>query len=148
MKKIVINSCFGEFALSATAIARIAELQGKKAYFFEVGLEKMVPISIEEADKTFASAFYTPTPPIISTGDFLALSDEESVKWNADYEASRFQITGRDDPFLVQAVEELGGDSGTKISALKVIEIPDDVDWEIEEYDGSEWVSEKHRTWR
>lgn len=26
-------------------------------------------------------------------------------------------------------------------------DIPDDVEWEIEEYDGLEWVSEKHRTW-
>lgn len=31
--------------------------------------------------------------------------------------------------------------------ALKVVEIPDDVDWQIEEYDGNEWVSEVHRTW-
>ena len=30
---------------------------------------------------------------------------------------------------------------------LKVVEIPDGVDWEIEEYDGEEWVSEKHRVW-
>jgi hypothetical protein len=28
-----------------------------------------------------------------------------------------------------------------------VIEIPDDVEWEVEEYDGLEWVAEKHRTW-
>ena len=32
-------------------------------------------------------------------------------------------------------------------STLKIIEIPDDVDWIIEEYDGNEWVAEKHRTW-
>jgi len=30
---------------------------------------------------------------------------------------------------------------------LKVVEIPDDVQWQIEEYDGHEWVAERHRTW-
>jgi len=32
-------------------------------------------------------------------------------------------------------------------SELKVVEIPDDVKWQLEEYDGLEWVAEKHRTW-
>ncbi len=30
---------------------------------------------------------------------------------------------------------------------LKVVEIPDDVDWEVENYDGIEWIAEKHRIW-
>lgn len=54
----------------------------------------------------------------------------------------------RDDPALVQTVEELGEKANGKYSWLKVVEIPDDVDWYIEEYDGDEWVAEKHRVWR
>ena len=53
----------------------------------------------------------------------------------------------RDDPDLVKVVEELGSECNTRFSSLAVIEIPDDVLWEIEEYDGNEWVSEKHRCW-
>ena len=30
---------------------------------------------------------------------------------------------------------------------LKIVEIPANVEWQIDEYDGAEWVSEKHRTW-
>jgi hypothetical protein len=30
---------------------------------------------------------------------------------------------------------------------LKIVEIADDVDWEITNYDGLETVEEKHRTW-
>jgi hypothetical protein len=30
---------------------------------------------------------------------------------------------------------------------LKIVDIPDDVEWEIDEYDGKEWVAEVHRTW-
>lgn len=34
-----------------------------------------------------------------------------------------------------------------EISMLKIIEIPDDVEWIIEQHDGNEWVSEKHKIW-
>ena len=53
----------------------------------------------------------------------------------------------RADPSLVQAVEELGEDSWGSYAELKVVEIPSDIEWEINEYDGREWVAEKHRTW-
>ncbi len=48
---------------------------------------------------------------------------------------------------LVECVEKLGKEADGKFSELKVVSIPNDVEWEIEEYDGLEWVSEKHRTW-
>ena len=53
----------------------------------------------------------------------------------------------RDDPVLVQVVEQLGEEAGHRYSELKIVEIPDDVEWTIEEYDGLEWVAEAHRTW-
>ena len=53
----------------------------------------------------------------------------------------------RNDPLLVQLVEEMGESINTAYSRLKVVDIPDDVEWEIDEYDGLEWVAEKHRTW-
>lgn len=53
----------------------------------------------------------------------------------------------RDDPVLVQVVEELGQKSFGSYAELRVVEIPDGVEWEVEEYDGKEWVAEKHRTW-
>jgi hypothetical protein len=54
----------------------------------------------------------------------------------------------RDDPYLVKIVQELGQAANGTYSNLKVVEIPGDVDWEIAEYDGDEWVAEVHRTWR
>ena len=53
----------------------------------------------------------------------------------------------RDDPLLVEVVEKLGDQSSGKLSSLKIVEIPADVDFVIEEYDGLEWVAERHRTW-
>ena len=53
----------------------------------------------------------------------------------------------RDDIYLVKVVEYFGEEADGGFAELKVIEIPDDIEWEIEEYDGNEWISEKHRTW-
>jgi hypothetical protein len=49
---------------------------------------------------------------------------------------------------LIQVVEELGDGANGYFAKLKIVEIPDDVLWQIEEYDGKEWVAEQHRTWR
>ena len=53
----------------------------------------------------------------------------------------------RDDPVLIKIVTELGESANDWASYLKIVEIPDDVDWQIEEYDGLEHIAEKHRTW-
>ena len=48
---------------------------------------------------------------------------------------------------LVRCIEELGDKAHGELAKLEIVEIPDGIDWEIEEYDGVEWVAEKHRTW-
>ena len=48
---------------------------------------------------------------------------------------------------LNQVVEEMGEESHGRFSKLRIVEIPDDIDFEIEEYDGMETVSERHQTW-
>ena len=53
----------------------------------------------------------------------------------------------RDDPILVNLIEQLGVEANTRFSILKVVEIPDGIDWTICDYDGLEWVAEAHRTW-
>ena len=53
----------------------------------------------------------------------------------------------RDDPVLVNVVEKLGQLSWGMFSRLEIVEIPEDVDYTIEDYDGLEHIAEKHRTW-
>lgn len=54
----------------------------------------------------------------------------------------------RTDPILVKAVEALGSKKASGRSAqLSVVEIPDCINWYIEEYDGRETVRESHRSW-
>lgn len=53
----------------------------------------------------------------------------------------------RDDPDLIKVVQKLKTKADGMCARLKIVTIPDDVKWEIEEYDGLEWVSEIHSTW-
>jgi len=48
---------------------------------------------------------------------------------------------------LVAVVQALGEDANGPYARLKIVTIPDDVNWTIMEYDGIEWVAEVHRTW-
>lgn len=54
----------------------------------------------------------------------------------------------RNDPALVATVRRLGSKAGGNYATLKVVEVPAGVEWFVDEYDGKEWVAEKHRTWR
>lgn len=53
----------------------------------------------------------------------------------------------RDDPTLIQAIEQLGSKAAGGFAKLRIVEIPDNVQWHISEYDGMEHVAEDHRTW-
>lgn len=164
--KIVINKCYGGFSLSPRAVRRLAELQGRECYFFnhvdpETGgrnLHRHYPISLEQAESAclFWSAFDLPDPDarISSQDRWAEMTVEQRAASNEEWE--RHSLTARDwkrnDPLLIQVVEELGGGHGTGASgacaALAIVEIPDGVEFEIKEYDGNEHVAERHRTWR
>jgi hypothetical protein len=53
----------------------------------------------------------------------------------------------RTDPLLVEAVEMLGKEAGGSMACLSVVEIPDEISYEIADYDGREHIAESHRTW-
>jgi hypothetical protein len=75
----------------------------------------------------------------IEAGNWLEKFDsyEHFEPWNID----------RCDPHLVQVVELLKHLSWGRHSQLKVVTIPDDVEWFIDNYDGMETIHEQHRQW-
>jgi hypothetical protein len=130
--KIVINNCHGGFGLSDEAIERYIELRGLALF------------------KDFNSTWKTSSYYTVPVAEFEEAHQQD--KKIGDYTKSnalcwsQYDIE-RNDPLLIQVVEEMGENVNTRFSELKVVNIPDDVEWQIEEYDGSEWVAEKHRTW-
>lgn len=53
----------------------------------------------------------------------------------------------RTDPDLISTVKELGSKANGTYASLDIVEIPDDVEWYIHDYYGSESVHENHRIW-
>jgi hypothetical protein len=73
------------------------------------------------------------------------MQGDKSYYVNGEYVSDRDFL--RDDPVLIEVVEKLGDVAYGQFSELKIVEIPDDVKWQIEEYDGIEWIAEQHNTW-
>jgi len=142
MKKIVINACFGGFGVSEAGMRRYAEIKGINLYV--------------EPDLRFPS-LGEPTYWIVPKSERPASIEnewhertmEERQIYNDAYSKCTIypRDIPRDDAALVQVVEEMGEKSSSRFADLKVVEIPDDVDWEISEYDGNEHVAEAHRAW-
>ena len=154
--KVVINDCYGGFGLSHKAVMRYAELKGIKLYPYVCSSlakthERVYgrKPTIDDPDLMFVS--YALCPP----EELEEIQETESRKPAAvgRYEKSNAlsfspRNIPRDDSLLVKVVRELGKEANARHSKLKIVKIPNDVEWQIEEYDGCEHIAEKHRTWR
>lgn len=136
--KVVINACFGGFGLSE---------EGTRAYWARKGKQ------VFTSGAAYTQVYYDePYPPEFALPEgtyFMEPSHPEydnHRKWCATHTLYDCAID-RNDPDLAAVVEELGNSANGAYASLKVVEIPDDIYWEISEYDGSEHVAEKHRTW-
>lgn len=128
--KVVINTCYGGFRISGKAMVELARRKGYDEvfpYYYDWHDDEFVKSNIMEADYFSIKDF----------GDVLSVEKRDIF-----FDALLPDIS-RTDPDLIAMIEEASDDC----SSLKVVEIPDDVDWEIGEYDGVEWVEEKHRRW-
>jgi hypothetical protein len=152
--KIVINVCHGGFGLSEKGIDRYIELKGLKLY--KNTDEEYDKFCNENAVSKPSANYYT-----VPYEEFQKVyqNDVSKTDWPGKEEGYgrynesnqlcwSFYDVHRNDAILVQVVEELGELADGRYSELKVVEIPEDVQWHIGEYDGWEWVAENHRTWR
>lgn len=86
-----------------------------------------------------------------SYADFV-LSDEAWEQYGKGKPEDLNSIAFRSDPDLVSVVEEIGKRANGKshwgqTAELEIVNIPDGIPVQIENYDGNEWVAEVHRTW-
>lgn len=131
MKKLVINKCNGGFGLSEKAILRWAELKGIKVY--------------SENEGGFMTSYYLCEPEEFHKLHLEANKTGDYSKTNDLYFCdSRIE---RDDPVLIQVIEELGEEANGIHAELAIVEIPEDVEYTIDEHCGVESVHETHRRW-
>jgi len=138
--KVVINDCYGGFGLSYKAVMKYAEFKGIKLYGWIDNIHK----------KIYGKRARLTNPNILVHYSTIPIKDEDDYNKKRDEEESTYFLEDnieRTDSLLVRVIEELGEKASAKYAKLKIIEIPDNIEWIIEEYDGLEWIAEKHRTW-
>jgi hypothetical protein len=142
--KVVVNQCFGGFGLSFAAQRAYLERKGKTAFFY---LEDRASAS-RPSDRDYVRIEEPKDEPFGAHTCSVDLGERVSSErfWGEGEPFSDRDIE-RDDPDLVAVVEEFGDLASGWAGKLAVVEIPDGVRWEVEEYDGLERVAEVHRTW-
>ena len=136
MKEVVINSCYGGFGLSPKAIKRYLELKGKECFVYLNNVKLETDEKIENNKNRMFLEYYTK--------DF-----GEIVAYTGNIKEFRFSVydLDREDKDLIRVIKELGTKADGTFSKLKIIEIPEDIEYTIEEYDGLESIEERHRSW-
>ena len=115
--KVVINKCYGGFSLSREAMEEYCRRKG-----WEIESEPMWPGGNSKSRHYFR----------VDVEPRKLLSNSNII---------------RSDPDLISVVVEMQERANGDCAKLEIIEIPDDVEWEVGEYDGQEWIAEKHRIW-
>jgi len=141
--KIVINRCYGGFGLSPQAEAMYLARKGQIAYFYRekrdsagnLDFDLYEQVSAEQAKESFL--FHT------CTADYGSNPGKEKLR--GSYFSGR--NIERNDPDLITVVEGLGDEANGQHAQLEIIEIPDGINWEVDDYDGMETVEEQHRSW-
>lgn len=125
--KVAINKCYGGFQISREGYEWLIKNKAWK---------------VTDYNKS-GRGYEDDTAQLVKTRDY------KTKEWNGDYylvhDRSGPEI--RTNPDIIEMIETLKTSVNTSVSKLQVIEIPDGIDFEIEEYDGIEWIAEAHRSW-
>jgi len=139
--EIVINNCFGGFSLSIEGEKEYAKMKGFELFFYEQTGYKHLE-GEDEYKKVVADGGLLTYSIKKDLGDTVKELPKEDSLWFTDREIDR------NDSDLIKMVKEDSKKYSGRCASLKIVEIPDDAEWQIEEYDGSEHIAEKHRIWR
>lgn len=151
--KVVLNKCYGGFGLSDAAYewlnknAGIPIIKYTEQVRGEDGLYKPEPkndgevifdceLSLDEGD-SFGGNIYRKYRD----------AEKKPILFQRYWDSFIRRDCFRNDPRLVECVDKLGEKASGSMAKLVVVEIPDNIEWEIDDYDGIESIHEKHRSW-
>lgn len=137
-KKVILNKCYGGFGISKEAYQLYAKKKCLELYLYKrehVGKE--VVYKKVKDDNSIFTTYLTK-----DFGDNAIINSEDFSKYHL-YIRENY----REDSTLIEVVEELGEKANGRYSELEIVEIPYDLDYVIDDYDGIETLHQKVQEW-
>ena len=134
--KVVVNRCFGGFGISNKALLELIKRNFK--YVEKINVysycknKDEISRDFMEFDSEYKQHRYMNM--LLKNDDLYMLKD-------------RYLENFRSDPDLIDIIEKLGEESFGKHADLEIVNVPDDIKWYIDDYDGRETIREEHRCW-
>ena len=140
--ELVINVCYGVFSLSPLGQSEYLKRKGKQAFFY-----KQTKYSFDDGKNEYERIdnIDNPDNSLNTVTKNLGKIISGAFPNNDTFFGDEIE---RNDPDLIAVVKEFGEKASGQRAKLSVVEIPNEIEWEINEYDGNETVEEKHRSWR
>lgn len=143
MKKVILNKCYGGFDVSDKGYQLYAKKKGLELFRYEMVLNnshsdwQYRKLGKDEEQNGLTVNYFTK-----DLGDIVEISDENWNKYSLCLRDNH-----REDSILIEVIEELGEEASGRFGNLVVVEIPDDLDYVIDEYDGIETLHERVQEW-
>jgi hypothetical protein len=136
--KVILNKCYGGFDVSDECYGLYAKKKGVKLFRYvdDYGMN-LKKISDGNAGMNSIAYYF-----VRDYGEFLHRDD---IDWDDYIYLGREH---REDPILIECVEELGTERASgRFGELVVVDIPDGMDYVIDEYDGIETLHQRVEEW-
>jgi hypothetical protein len=160
-KKVVINRCYGGFAINKACLFKLAEIKGLTLYpevqFPDGHSTDSQSTDGHSTDLDWNTTYWT-VPESNPHRQFASKIQKNWHKASSDDKVKSNKIcidltlysspSNREDPDLIKAIESLGCiEASGRFALLKIVEIPDNITYLIEEKNGLETIHESHRIW-
>lgn len=128
MKKIILNKCYGGFDLSKQAYELYAKKKGLELFTYSPEVDNGDFIYKYSNGEDWVTMYFTK-----DFGNNVKISNEDCEKYCLSLGSEK-----REDETLIEVIEELRKETSGRFGNLKVVKIPDDAFYVIDEYDGFE----------
>ena len=141
--KVILNKCYGGFEVSHEGYLLYAKKKGFEVFAYELDSLfstrgwKYMKVPVGKESVSFCNYYFTK--------DYGEKINEKDINWE-----DHLFLSGeyREDPVLIEVVEELGTERASgRFGRLVVVEIPDGMDYVIDEYDGIETLHQRVEEW-
>lgn len=151
MQKVIINKCYGGYGFESFTIQKYADAKGIPLYWYtrdykcDAGRlkEKWDRTTIDEIEEQEGLRMGN-WPLIEDMGNSFIFKWDDEVLDRLVYHLPP-EEESRTDPVLIEIIEQYGDRNRYGCHCPTVVEVPDGVEWIVEEYDGFESIHEAHR---